>query len=156
MDRFIQRAEFLPKTNEVQLSWKNTFTDTVYSNATYDYVMVSAPFSKVRRWRFPNTCEFPKRVKTMILLNQHSVRPHTHGRNHGYAIHHCLQGKAIPTVHHGPPLTNHRSRSNSQLASGSITPTPSLAAVPHRQTSRASEASATPAITSTQRAQASC
>ena len=56
MDRMIERAEFLPKTNQVQLSWKNNFTDVEFQNATYDYAMITAPFSKVRSWRFPNTC----------------------------------------------------------------------------------------------------
>lgn len=65
MGRSIEKAEFLPKTKEVQLSWKNAYTDTAYSNATYDFAMISAPFSKVRSWRFPNTCEFPQRAKKM-------------------------------------------------------------------------------------------
>lgn len=57
MDRMIERAEFLPKTNQVQLSWKNNFTDLKFKLATYDYAMVAVPFSKVRSWRFPNTCK---------------------------------------------------------------------------------------------------
>ena len=56
MGRMIERAEFLPKTNQVQLSWKDNFTDVEFQNATYDYAMIAAPFSKVRSWRFPNTC----------------------------------------------------------------------------------------------------
>lgn len=55
MDRSIERAEFLPKTNQVQLSWKKRFTDIEFQSATYDYAMISVPFSKVRSWRFPNT-----------------------------------------------------------------------------------------------------
>lgn len=156
MDRSIQRAEFLPKTNKVQLSWKNTYTDTEYSNATYDYAMIAAPFSKVRSWRFPNTREFPELASMMMLLKHCSVRPHAHGRDQEYALHHCLQGKASYTFHNGLPLTHRRSHSSSQLASGSIMPILSLAAAPHRQTSQASEASATLATNPTQRAQASC
>ena len=56
MNRMIERAEFLPETNQVQLSWKNSFTDAVFQNATYDYAIIAVPFSKVRSWRFPNTC----------------------------------------------------------------------------------------------------
>ena len=55
MNRAIAKAEFLPKSEQVQLSWKDDYTDTTFQNATYDYVMVAAPFSKVRSWRFPNT-----------------------------------------------------------------------------------------------------
>lgn len=55
MNRMIERAEFLPETNQVQLSWKNSFTDVAFQNATYDYAMIAVPFSKVRSWRFPNT-----------------------------------------------------------------------------------------------------
>lgn len=56
MNRMIERAEFLPETNQVQLSWKNSLTDVAFQNATYDYAMIAVPFSKVRSWRFPNTC----------------------------------------------------------------------------------------------------
>lgn len=66
MNRAIERAEFLPKTDQVQLSWKNSFTDTVFQNATYDYAMIAAPFSKVRSWRFPNTS---------VLLRYHRQSP---------------------------------------------------------------------------------
>ena len=58
MNRMIERAEFLRKTNQVQLSWKNNFTDIALKNATYDYAMIAVPFSKVRSWRFPNTCMY--------------------------------------------------------------------------------------------------
>ena len=56
MNRMIERAEFLPQAKQVQLSWKNTFTDVEFLNATYDYAIIAVPFSKVRSWRFPNTC----------------------------------------------------------------------------------------------------
>ncbi len=156
MGRSIQRAEFLPQINEVQLSWKDTYTDTVFSSANYDYAMIAAPFSKVRSWRFPNTCELLERARMMILLKQYSIRSHAYGRDQGYAIHHCLQGKASSTFYNGLPLTNLRSHSNSLPASGSIMPTPSLAAVPPRQTSPVLEVSATLATNPTPPAQALC
>lgn len=66
MGRSIERAEFLPATNQVQLSWKDAYTDTTYSNATYDYAVVAAPFTKVRSWRFPNTRESFRPAGTVI------------------------------------------------------------------------------------------
>ncbi|KAI4184327.1 MAG: hypothetical protein LQ348_004560 [Seirophora lacunosa] len=55
MGRSIERAEFLPASKQVQLSWKNSYTDTAFQNETYDYAIIAAPFSKVRSWRFPNS-----------------------------------------------------------------------------------------------------
>ncbi|KAL8642000.1 MAG: hypothetical protein Q9228_001267 [Teloschistes exilis] len=55
MNRSIERAEFLPKSDQVRLSWKNSYTDLAYQNKTYDYAIIAAPFSKVRSWRFPKT-----------------------------------------------------------------------------------------------------
>ncbi|KAL8887796.1 MAG: hypothetical protein Q9215_004681 [Flavoplaca cf. flavocitrina] len=55
MGRSIERAQFLPETNQVALSWKDNYTDIAFQNETYDYAIISAPFSKVRSWRFPNT-----------------------------------------------------------------------------------------------------
>ncbi|KAI4231414.1 MAG: hypothetical protein L6R40_007736 [Gallowayella cf. fulva] len=65
MGRSIERAEFLPKTNQVQLSWKDNFTDISFQNKTYDYAIIAAPFSKVRSWRFPNT-KFNPTLKSAI------------------------------------------------------------------------------------------
>lgn len=55
MNRSIERAEFLPESEQVRLSWKDSYTDLAYQNKTYDYAIIAAPFSKVRSWRFPNT-----------------------------------------------------------------------------------------------------
>ncbi|KAL8957800.1 MAG: hypothetical protein Q9193_005022 [Seirophora villosa] len=55
MGRSIERAEFLPASEQVQLSWKNSYTDTTFQNKTYDYAIIAVPFSKVRSWRFPNS-----------------------------------------------------------------------------------------------------
>ncbi|KAL8932987.1 MAG: hypothetical protein Q9216_006576 [Gyalolechia sp. 2 TL-2023] len=71
MGRSIERAEFFPATNQVQLSWKNSYTDVAYQNKTYDYAIISAPFSKVRSWRFPNTTFNP------TLKNAISAMPYT-------------------------------------------------------------------------------
>ena len=57
MGRSIERAEYLPGSDQVQLSWKNSYTDLVLQNQTYDYALIAVPFTKVRSWRFPNTCE---------------------------------------------------------------------------------------------------
>ncbi|KAL8790941.1 MAG: hypothetical protein Q9213_000366 [Squamulea squamosa] len=55
MGRAIERAEFLSDSDQVRLSWKEKYTDIAYKDKTYDYAIISAPFSKVRSWRFPNT-----------------------------------------------------------------------------------------------------
>lgn len=47
-----------PKTNKVQLSWRDTSTPQSSSKlrtSTYDYALVSAPFSVVRSWRLPSS-----------------------------------------------------------------------------------------------------
>lgn len=64
MDRSIERAEFLSSSNEIRLSWKKSFADMEFQSATYDYALVSVPFSKVRSWRFPNTCK--RNVKSEV------------------------------------------------------------------------------------------
>lgn len=53
--RAIERAEYLPQENQVQLSWKENLTDPTFENATYDHAIFAVPFSKMRTWRFPNT-----------------------------------------------------------------------------------------------------
>ncbi|KAL8952974.1 MAG: hypothetical protein Q9222_001150 [Ikaeria aurantiellina] len=75
MNRSIERAEYLPDTAQVQLSWKNSYTDAEFQSQTYDYAVVAAPFSKVRSWRFPNTSETvpvkrKQRKKPIIPQNQ--------------------------------------------------------------------------------------
>ena len=55
MNRSIERVEYLAAQDQIQMSWKKNFTDATFQNATYDYAIISAPFSKVRSWRFLNT-----------------------------------------------------------------------------------------------------
>lgn len=57
MGRSIERAQFVPETNRVQLSWKDKYRDIAFRNQSYDYAIIAVPFSKVRTWRFPNTSE---------------------------------------------------------------------------------------------------
>lgn len=71
MGRSIERAEYLPDSNQVSLSWKNAYTDSTYQNQTYDYAIVAAPFAKVRSWRFPNTAFNP------TLENAITAMPYT-------------------------------------------------------------------------------
>ena len=81
MSRSIEKAEFLPKTDQVVLSWKDKFTDATYRNAMYDYAMISAPFSKVRSWRFPSTCESQEIDGDITRLINDSVRSYASGRD---------------------------------------------------------------------------
>lgn len=62
MGRSIERAEYLPDSKQVKLSWKNSYTDITFSSIAYDYAIIAAPFSKVRSWRFPNTCKFMEQI----------------------------------------------------------------------------------------------
>lgn len=53
-NRAIEKIEYLPEGDgQVKLSWKEKFTDSKFKDQTYDYAVVSAPFSVVRRWRLP-------------------------------------------------------------------------------------------------------
>ncbi|KAF4122893.1 Flavin containing amine oxidoreductase [Geosmithia morbida] len=53
LERKIERVRF--ETNDsVTLQWRHNYTDSEFQNSTYDYVVVSAPFSAVRQWRLPH------------------------------------------------------------------------------------------------------
>ncbi|KAL8677446.1 MAG: hypothetical protein Q9186_006132 [Xanthomendoza sp. 1 TL-2023] len=73
LGRSIERAEFLPNSSQVQLSWKNSYMDTSFQNKTYDYAFISAPFSKVRTWRFPNTKFNPTLRNAMTTMPYDAV-----------------------------------------------------------------------------------
>ena len=50
--RHVGKSTFDPATRKVTLSWKTRWSDKTYKNNTFDYAVVSAPFSVVRGWRF--------------------------------------------------------------------------------------------------------
>lgn len=149
MNRSIERAEFLPKTKQVRLSWKDAFTDIEFQEATYDYAMIAAPFSKVRSWRFPNTGEpcvargldsFSSLATVFdpTLTNAITAMPYTTV---------CKASLSIVGWQYLSVLTSRRSHSNSKLGSGNIIRSPSLAVVPRPPISLGLGKSATPAIT---------
>lgn len=53
MDRKIERVNFLPKSNQVQLQWRDSFRNQKFESASYDYTLVAVPFSVIRKWRLP-------------------------------------------------------------------------------------------------------
>lgn len=40
--------------NKVTLQWKHSFKDRDFKNSTFDYAVISAPFTVVRQWRLPD------------------------------------------------------------------------------------------------------
>ncbi|KAK2739761.1 hypothetical protein FQN57_006458 [Myotisia sp. PD_48] len=54
LGREIEKVEYLTQGDgKVKLSWKLKYTDTEFKSETYDYAIITAPFSVVRRWRLP-------------------------------------------------------------------------------------------------------
>lgn len=54
MARKIERVQWDAETQQVNLQWRNNYTDTDFQNAAYDYTVVAVPFSVVKNWRLPN------------------------------------------------------------------------------------------------------
>ncbi|KAG8158336.1 hypothetical protein KVR01_012097 [Diaporthe batatas] len=53
MGRKIERVQWDEAAQQVNLQWRNNYTDTVFQNAAYDYTVVAVPFSVVKNWRLP-------------------------------------------------------------------------------------------------------
>ncbi|KAM0282404.1 hypothetical protein ACHAQH_003085 [Verticillium albo-atrum] len=53
MDRRIERVSYEPNSNRVELQWRENQTSQPLQSATYDYAIISAPFTVVRSWRLP-------------------------------------------------------------------------------------------------------
>ncbi|RPA95378.1 hypothetical protein L873DRAFT_1745322 [Choiromyces venosus 120613-1] len=51
--RKVVRLDYLEKEEKVRVSWKKTGSDKDYGSADYDYLLVAAPFTQVRKWRLP-------------------------------------------------------------------------------------------------------
>lgn len=66
--RFNTRIERVKRTDgKVTLQWKNSFKDLNFQEASFDYALVSAPFSVVRQWRLPNIAVTMKNaIKNLI------------------------------------------------------------------------------------------
>lgn len=50
-NRKVEKVKFSPGKKEVQISWKNNYMDLEWQNTTYDYTLITAPFTAVRKWR---------------------------------------------------------------------------------------------------------
>ncbi|KAK0648152.1 flavin-containing amine oxidoreductase [Cercophora newfieldiana] len=55
MNRKIERVQVSPATKKVHLQHRDAFTSSEFHTSTYDFAIVSAPFSIVRKWRLPAT-----------------------------------------------------------------------------------------------------
>lgn len=51
MGRKIERVQFDAESEQVNLQWRNNYTDVEFQNSTYDYAVVAVPFSIVKKWR---------------------------------------------------------------------------------------------------------
>ncbi|KAI9172171.1 l-amino-acid oxidase [Paramyrothecium foliicola] len=54
MRRKIERVAYSKKSDKVTLQWRDSFKDTKFQEASYDYAIVGVPFSNVRKWRLPS------------------------------------------------------------------------------------------------------
>jgi hypothetical protein len=52
MNRKIERVQYNPCSQKVNLQWRTNYTDAVFQNASYDYAVIAVPFSIVKKWRF--------------------------------------------------------------------------------------------------------
>jgi hypothetical protein len=55
MNRKIERVSVSPSSGKVHLKYRDDYTSTKFHTSTYDYAIVSAPFSVVRKWRLPSS-----------------------------------------------------------------------------------------------------
>ena len=54
MGREIERMEYLSEGDgKVKLLWRDDFKDLKFQEETFDYAVISAPFTALRRWRLP-------------------------------------------------------------------------------------------------------
>lgn len=54
MGRKIERVGWDAETQQVNLQWRNNYTDTDFQTSSYDYTVVAVPFSVVKNWRLPS------------------------------------------------------------------------------------------------------
>lgn len=53
-DTRIEGIKHDESTDQLELSWHDSWTSDNWHNATYDYAIVSAPFNSVRTWKLPS------------------------------------------------------------------------------------------------------
>lgn len=54
MGRKIERVGWDDETQQVSLQWRDSYADTEFHSAEYDYTVVGVPFSVVKNWRLPS------------------------------------------------------------------------------------------------------
>jgi monoamine oxidase len=54
MSRKIERIRIDKDPKKVTLQWRSNYTSSCLQEASYDYALISAPFSVVRKWRLPS------------------------------------------------------------------------------------------------------
>lgn len=63
-NRNVERVQFDAKTNKVQLQWREKRVISKLETSSFDYTLISAPFSVVKRWRLP--LGFPAKITDAI------------------------------------------------------------------------------------------
>ncbi|KAH7367743.1 L-amino-acid oxidase [Plectosphaerella cucumerina] len=51
--RRVERVRHHECSDKIELQWRDDYTQRTFGNATFDYAVVSAPFTVVRGWRLP-------------------------------------------------------------------------------------------------------
>lgn len=54
MNRKIERVQWDAENEQVNLQWRNNYTETVFQNSSYDFAVIAVPFSVVKNWRLPS------------------------------------------------------------------------------------------------------
>ena len=52
LNRKIERVQWKPGCQKVNLQWRDNYTDVAFQNSSYDYAVIAVPFSIVKKWRF--------------------------------------------------------------------------------------------------------
>jgi len=58
--RRVDKIDYSKSANKVTFSWRNNYRDRNHSTAEYDYALVAAPFSMVRKLRKPGLIPPPQ------------------------------------------------------------------------------------------------
>lgn len=60
--RRVDKIDYSKSANKVTFSWRNNYRDRDYLTAEYDYALVAAPFSMVRKLRKPSLTPPPQQL----------------------------------------------------------------------------------------------
>lgn len=50
--RFVSKSSWDPTSKKITLSWKRRWSDQTYTTETFDYAIITTPFSVIRTWKF--------------------------------------------------------------------------------------------------------